>query len=432
MKRVFIAIAALLIASVTTAQQVYRSEFSTFDIRESALKNDHSKCERYRVIAPKLLEVVDKVDVFGQTINIPVAWSDFNVYLHLQNTLRAYDLVINEKLVASVEDTATPADFLLSPYLRQGENEILILARQSAYPALESGTQHSSSTQFEGSYLFAQHRKLVYDYDASITMGEDGKKLMFNMDVIVRNDFNVEETVFVGYDIYTPDKKVADYGTRELSIPGHGVDTLRMQFSLGEEGRFLWSEKNTSLYRVTLYIRRDGKPREYITFNVGAGVSTYADGKILRNGSPIAINSAKFNVKGSYDAVLAEIKALQAKGINTLLPDNPQPEWFYDICDSVGMYVIERANINPVEQSQNRKIGGTPSNNPALVGEYLKRVKSMYYRTRNHTCIIAYYLGGDAAGNGYNMYKAYQWLKSVEKNRAIICTSADGEWNTDI
>jgi beta-galactosidase len=56
----------------------------------------------------------------------------------------------------------------------------------------------------------------------------------------------------------------------------------------------------------------------------------------------------------------------------------------------------------------------------------------MYYRTRNHSCIIAYALGGDQAGNGYNMYKAYQWLKSVEKNRAIICTSAEGEWNSDI
>ena len=70
--------------------------------------------------------------------------------------------------------------------------------------------------------------------------------------------------------------------------------------------------------------------------------------------------------------------------------------------------------------------------NPDLVGEYLARIKAMYYRTRNHSCIVAYALGGDDAGNGYNMYKAYQWLKGVEKNRAIICTSAEGEWNTDL
>ena len=43
----------------------------------------------------------------------------------------------------------------------------------------------------------------------------------------------------------------------------------------------------------------------------------------------------------------------------------------------------------------------------------------MYYRSRNFTCVIAYSLGGPS-GNGYNMYKAYQWLKSVEKSRPVI------------
>ena len=63
--------------------------------------------------------------------------------------------------------------------------------------------------------------------------------------------------------------------------------------------------------------------------------------------------------------------------------------------------------------------------------EYLERVRNMYYRSRNHTCIIGFALGGES-GNGYNMYKAYQWLKSVEPSRPVICIDADGEWNTDL
>jgi beta-galactosidase len=30
------------------------------------------------------------------------------------------------------------------------------------------------------------------------------------------------------------------------------------------------------------------------------------------------------------------------------------------------------------------------------------------------------------------MYKAYEWLKSVEKSRPVICADADGEWNSDL
>ena len=70
-------------------------------------------------------------------------------------------------------------------------------------------------------------------------------------------------------------------------------------------------------------------------------------------------------------------------------------------------------------------------NDPALEEEYLTRVKSMYYRSRNHTCVVAFALGGES-GNGYNMYKAYEWLKSVEHRRPIIYEGAEGEWNNDL
>lgn len=430
MKRFSAIILALCAVGQLFAQQVYRTEFSTYDLREAALKNDHSKTERHIRFAPKKMEVVGNVEVWGQSVNTPIAWSDYNVYIHIQNSAKAYDLVVNEQLVASIEDPHTPCDFLLSKHLRQGDNEILLLMRDSQCKALNSGSKSNLVEAFEGSYLFAQHRKHIFDYDARIIQNEN--KLALELDIAVRNDFNFEEVVQVGYDIYSPDNKLVDYAVRDFPVAGRSLDTLRIRISLGEETRYLWSDKSPKLYRMTLYTRRDSKPREYIALNIGAGSSTYADGKLLRNGVAVTIKSAHYNADSTYDKAVTDIKALKAKGINTLLPDNPQPEWFYDICDNLGLYVVERANINPNEHSDNRKIGGTPSNNPNLVDEYLARVKAMYYRTRNHACIIAYALGGDAAGNGYNMYKAYQWLKSVEKSRAVICTSANGEWNTDI
>ncbi len=430
MKRLFATILAVCAISAVSAQQVYRTEFSVFDTRDNALKNDHSQTERHIRFAPKRLEVVNKVEIVGQSVDMPTAWSDYNIYLHIQNSGRAYDLVVNEQLVASAEEAHTPSDFLLSPYLRQGKNEILLLLRDSQYPELQGSIAGNAVEPFRGSYLFAQHRRHIYDYDARIV--PNGKELMLELDIAIRNDFNFEEVVQVGYDIYSPENKLLDYTVREFAVAGRSVDTLRIRTKLGEESRFLWSATNPQLYRLTLYTKRDGKPREYISFRLGAGTTTFANGKIVRNGKEVVVKSARYNARTTYAEALAEIKALKAKGINTLLPDTPQPEWFYDICDGLGVYVVERATIHPEMQAENRKIGGTPSNNPALVGEYIARLKAMYYRTRNHSCIVAYALGGDKAGNGYNMYKAYQWLKSVERHRAVICTSAEGEWNTDV
>ena len=430
MKRFSVIIASLLALCSLSAQQVHRSEFSVYDLRDAAIKGDHSKTERHIPFVPKQLAVVDGTEVVGQNLDFPTAWSDYNIYLHIQNTIKAYHLVVNEQLVASVEDAFTPADFLLSPYLRQGNNEILLLIRKSDCPELDNTIENKVKERFSSSYIFAQHRRHIFDYEAHIAT--EGKKLMLALDIAVRNDFNFEEKVLVGYDIYSPENKLIDYGVRDITVAGRSVDTLHVAANLGEEGRFLWSATNPKLYRLTIYTKRDGKPREYVSFYLGAGTTTFADGKIVRNEAPITVKSERYNVSVGYNETVAEIKALRAKGINTLLPDTPQPKWFYEICDALGMYVIERANINPVNGAESRKVGGTPSNNPALAAEYLARVKAMYYRTRNHSCIIAYALGGDKAGNGYNMYKAYQWLKGVEKKRAVICTSADGEWNTDL
>ena len=51
----------------------------------------------------------------------------------------------------------------------------------------------------------------------------------------------------------------------------------------------------------------------------------------------------------------------------------------------------------------------------------------MYHRSRNHTSIIGFALGRDS-GNGYNMYKAYQWLKSVEPSNPSSTSAPTGEW----
>ena len=55
----------------------------------------------------------------------------------------------------------------------------------------------------------------------------------------------------------------------------------------------------------------------------------------------------------------------------------------------------------------------------------------MYYRSRNHSCIIGFALSGTNSGNGYNMYKAYEWLKSVESRLPVFYEGAQGEWNSD-
>ena len=431
MKKVTILLLLLALCSNAYSQRVFRNQFTLYDTREDALNRNHLKTINHMFLNFASLGSVGKTEIAGTKIVVPASWNDYNVYLHIENTFLAYDIAIDGKIIASSEDPYTPADFLISQYLKQGDNDIVILLRGSSYWRIDEGIPFSARKQFDGCYLFAQHRTAVYDYNATITQSDNGQ-LTLNMDIIVNNDFNFEETVSVGYDIYTPERKLVDYAVRDIVVPGRSRDTLKVKVNLGAESKYLWSAEKPSLYRTNLYIKRNGKPFEYLSVRIGAGSTTFKDGIIYRNGEPIYIRSFKYNALKDRTACRKDILELKKKGFNTLIPDCPQPQWFYEVCDDLGIYVIESAAINPTSNSDDRKIGGTPSNNPKFVDQYLLRVKSMYYRSCNHACIIAYSIGGEKAGNGYCMYKAYQWLKSVEKNRPIICNSADGEWNTDL
>lgn len=427
-----LSIFSLLIALCVTvsAQRVYRTQFSVYDTREDALNADHSKTQYHYKFTPQVVGNLGAIEMCSYKLEMPAAWNDYNVYLHLENIKQAYELAVGGVIIASNDDPYTPADFLISPYMAQGENEISLLIHEPENQELNAGAKPYLSERFEGCYIFAQHKTSVYDYDANILLGADNR-LKLELDIIVGNDFNFEESVSVGYDIYAPDKKLVDYAVRDIIVPGKSRDTLKVRIDLGAESRFLWRNGSPKLYKSMLYIKRSGKPFEYLPLRMGPGSTSFENGTIYRNGKAITIRSKEYNAAATRAESLKQIIAIRNSGINTLIPDSPQPKWFYDLCDGLGVYVIERANINPTERSEDRNIGGTPSNNPLLVDEYLQRVKAMYYRTRNHPSIIAYTLGGERAGNGYCMYKAYQWLKGVEKERPVICLSADGEWNSD-
>ena len=303
---------------------------------------------------------------------------------------------------------------------------------ETAVPELSDGATGNLCAQFEGCCIFAQYRTHVFDYDARILPDSTGRNAILTLDIISSNSFPSPQGLDICYDIYSPEGKLLDYGMHEVTVPGRSRDTLRMTRNLGEASRFLWGGGKAPLYRMMLFVRRAGKPREYIPFRIGMGESTHADGSILRNGHKIAQKAVRYNARSTRSEAERDLRELKRSGRSLVIPDNPQPRWFYDICDKLGIGVIERANINPSVADGVRSASGNPSNNPALADEYLDRTKGMYYRTRNHPCIVGYALSGDNAGNGYNLYRTYEWFRSTGDARAAICPDAGGEWNTDV
>lgn len=432
MKQTILLTAALigftLTAGAQEAGRIHRTEVIPYDTRHDAEARNSASAGYTIPYAPKLLDG----EQLGQTVNIPYVWTDGNVYLHLENPGSAYRLSVNDNPVAVVGDASTPAEFAITPYIREGNNSVVILP-------LHHRTERLNATPtvrpaFTDSYLYFQNKRSIRDFEIALVPDSTHKFGVLELAIITQNSFNYQEPVTVGYDIYSPQGKLLDYSVNEVIIPGRSVDTVRFNPFIYGTYDNKWEAGGKTLpplYKVMLFTRRNGAYKEYMPLKIGFGKTELIDGRIMRLGKQIKPVKAIYNAAADRKATLAQLRTLKATGKNTICPSYPQPAWFYELCDELGLYVIDRANINTPEKHTDRTVKGTPSNDPALVDEYLERVKAMYYRSRNFTCVIAYALGGES-GNGYNMYKAYQWLKGVETSRPVIYTDADGEWNSDL
>ena len=441
-KSIYSALCALLVAMFCVVEssaqvRVARSEFLCYDRREDANNDIRTAIDKHIIIAPEEQFRVDEGKVravYEQKIEIPATWQDYNAYLHMENVGGDYTIFFNGRQITAPIDKFTPVDLFVSPYLVQGENIFaVVVVEEESMRLLDEGLKIAERKQFENCYLFAQRKLGIYDYNVHLRPDSLGRFAELKLDIIADNSFSTNEVINVGYDIYSPEGKLMEYSVNDLAMEGFTRDTMRYSPYIYNSNPNRWSPKNPKLYDLMLYIKQNGILREYIPLNVGFVEYGYTEsGDITAFGEPIKLSRATYNSASDRATTEKEIKALKAKGINCLCPDYPQPRWFYDICDHVGIYVVDCVAIASPTNADNRNMEGTPANAPWLVDEYVSRALAMYYRSRHHACIIAFSLSNQDSGNGYNMYKCYEALKAIGDSRAIIYPYAHGEWNSDI
>lgn len=407
-----------------------RSEIIGYSTREGALGGNRDDESYYLPLSDFFTTQRNDRTQHRTMVEIPRRWLDREVFLHIEGGMPAMRIYVNDRYAGYAEDSRTPAEFDLTPLLHEDLNTIAVEpAAEPAAMRMEAGLPDNGRPAITTAYIYSQPRLRIADYRATIVPDSTGRHAVLSLDIVAANGYNYLEPLTIGYDIYSPEDQLKYYDMREIAVPGKGLDTLHFETPIYGAMERLWSEQSPKLYRVTMYVKRAGRITEYVTAQVGAGTTTWKDDRILRNGEPVTIRAVHYNASATEAQTSKELKALKAKKYNTIYVDYPQPNWFYNLCDSLGVYVIDQANNHA--PGGDRKKGGAASNDPAFRDAFIRRVENMYLRNRNHSCIVGWSLGGDC-GNGYNMYKAYQWLKSQDDSRPVLYRDAGGEWNSDL
>lgn len=404
----------------------YRNEFRSYSIRDFAVKRD-IKSEPYAIELKNFATTAN----IGTTTNtavveIPDVWLERELFLHTEGSRNSHRVFVNGELIGSARDSRLPSDFYISPAIKGGKNTITIeIMDDTGEP--ETGVTNDMRAPLEVVYIHSQQRVRVLDYDITAQLDSLGQYGLLELDITVINGYNSEEPIAVGFDLYSPEGDLKEYILREIVLEGDSSQTVHLQTEVWGAPKRLWSDESPKLYDVMIFVRRGKFYTEYIPVRVGFGETELTEKGIARNGKLIDIKPVSYNASSTQKDTEKEVAALKKRGFNTIYVDYPQPGWFYDVCDRVGIYVFDQANIN----TSRNAAGHALSNNPAWLDEYMGRTKGMYYRTRNHVCIIGRSLGGDS-GNGFNMYSTYKWLKEQKPDQAVIYRFSGNQWNNDL
>ena len=418
----------------------------------TAIYTNHGYEFQPRNPQPPALPEQNPVGVYRREITVPADWNGRDIYLHIAGAKSGCYVYVNGKEVGYNEDSKNPAEYLINDYLQPGKNVLTLkIFRWSTGSYLECQDFWRMSGIERDVFLYSQPKASVNDFRITSTLDDTYKNGIFRLAIDLKNHQTSTANLAVSYTLVDKDGKTVSESEQNVSVPSDKLSTVNFQQQLPDVQT--WTSEAPNLYKLFMTVKENGKVTEVIPYHVGfrrieiKEIDQKAgNGKnyvvLLVNGQPIklrGVNIHEHNPEtGHYvpeELMRKDFELMKRHNINTVrLCHYPQDRRFYELCDEYGIYVYDEANIESHGMYYDLRKGGTLGNNPEWLKPHMYRTINMFERNKNYPSVTFWSLGNEA-GNGYNFYQTYLWLKEADKNimsRPVNYERAQWEWNSDM
>lgn len=392
------------------------------------------------------------VGVYTRKFDIPANWNGRDIYLQVGAAKSGMYVYINGKEVGYSEDSKSPAEFLINPYIHQGENTLTLkIYRWSTGSYLECQDFWRISGIERDVTLYARPRVHVADFAVKSTLDDKYNDGIFNVKVNLESNLGRKSVASLKCCLLDPSGHHVFTETKKVEIPADGKAYTTFAATIPSVRK--WSAETPELYKVVISLDDSKAGSEVVASNVGfrrIEIKTIAqtgeNGKpypvFLFNGQPIKLKGVNIHehnqLTGHYvpeNLIRKDFETMKANNINAVrLCHYPQSDRFYELADEYGLYVYDEANIESHGMGYNLNKGRTLGNNPDWLTAHMDRTVNMFERNKNHPSVTFWSLGNEA-GNGYNFYQTYLRLKELDSElmqRPVNYERAQWEWNSDM
>ena len=382
---------------------------------------------------------------YRRTFSLPPDWQTGQSFLRFEGVMSAFYVWINGQKVGYSQGSMEPSEFNVTRFLKDGENQIAVeVYKYSDGSYLEDQDfwrfggihrdvllYHTPDVRLKDVSIRTipsprgegQGWGLYINPQFSVYQGENGDgyslvaTLMDGSSIVCRDSVSTDEVLDLAHKAKRMNEWYPQRGFRKFNRMTMKVDNPK-----------LWSCEQPNLYTLMLELKdSNGKTVERVTQKVGFRSIAIKGGQLLINGQPIKIRGVNRHEHDPFKArvmteelMLKDLQLMKAAHINAVrLAHYPNcPRW-YELCDSMGMYIMDEADC------ETHGLRGTLASTPDWHDAFMDRVVRMAERDKNHPSIIFWSLGNES-GYGANHAAMSAWLHEFDPTRPVHYEGAQG------
>ena len=385
------------------------------------------------------------VGSYRKKINIPQNWDGRQIFIHLGAVKSVFFIWVNGQKVGYSEDSKLAAEFDITKYVKPGENLIALqVYRWSDASYLECQDMWRISGIERDVYLYATPKIDIRDFkiESNLIHNYTDGELKVNVEV---NSYKTDvKTYHSRPDTFSVEMELIDAAGKSIlkettadikTVLGKYKTNISFQKTI--PGVKQWSAEIPNLYTLYLTLKdKSGEVLEVVPVRVGFRTIEIKGRDFLVNGKRVffkGVNRHEHNAKTGHvlskEDMQKDMEMMKKLNVNSVrLSHYPHDPYWMELCDEYGLYVIDEANIE--SHGIGYDLQYNLANKKSWRNAHFERVRRMYERDKNHPSVITWSLGNEA-GNGVNMYEAYDWLKKND-SRPVQYERAEYDYNTDV
>jgi hypothetical protein len=343
---------------------------------------------------------------YRKNVEIPKSKSGEKVYFYFEGVYNRSEVFINGHSLGKRPNGFISFVYDATPYVKFGEiNTIAVRVDHS---------KSADSRWYTGSGIY---RDVWLVYANSVHIGQWGVYTYpevtsgtgtLNVEVALENGSSAKTNLTVVNELVDNNGKVVAKSSQKILVQANA--TNKIETKIGVKNAKLWDLEHPNLYQLKTTVLKDGKTIDktvtatgFRTFTFDANKGFALNGKWMKmKGVCLHHDAGVLGAAVPREVWKTRLQTLKGIGVNAIRTShNPQAPEFYELCDELGLLVLNEAYDEWEFPKRKWLTGwnvGTPGfegSNDIFVDWGEKDLEDMVRRDRNHLSVFAWSIGNE-------------------------------------